>query len=102
MAPIMNTLTFLPIQRRDFPLLGSWLATPHVARWWDDDPALGAIEKDYGPCVDGTEPAEVFIACRDGEALGLIQRYKYKAYPAYLPNWRTFLRCLPAPPASII
>jgi aminoglycoside 6'-N-acetyltransferase len=53
---------FLPVQRADFALLSLWLSTVHVMRWWHDDPSLDAIENDYGGCVDGTEPAEVFIA----------------------------------------
>ncbi len=58
--------TFTPLRRCDFSLLSEWLSTPHVARWWDDDPSLAAIEADYGGCVDGTETAEVFIAHCDG------------------------------------
>jgi len=74
---------FVPIRRSDFALLSQWLATAHVARWWDDDPALDAIESDYGGCVDGTEPCEVFIAQWDGRPIGLIQRYRFGAYPQY-------------------
>lgn len=75
---------FRPLQRADFPLLSGWLQTPHVYRWWNDDPSLAAIEADYGGCVDGTEPAEVFIVWHAGAALGLIQRYRFGAYPAYM------------------
>lgn len=65
-------------------MLSSWLSTAHVMRWWHDDPSLMAIEDDYGGCVDGTEPAEVFVAASDGEAVGLIQRYRFGAYPGYI------------------
>lgn len=75
---------FTPLRREDFSLLSRWLSTPHVARWWDDDPSLDAIESDYGGCVDGTEPCEVFIAHCDGAAVGLIQRYRFGAYPEYI------------------
>jgi aminoglycoside 6'-N-acetyltransferase len=84
LACLMHTFEFTPIRREDFPLLSLWLATPHVARWWDDDPSLEAIENDYGGCVDGTEPCEVFIAHCNGAAVGLIQRYRFGAYPQYL------------------
>lgn len=80
----MHTFEFTPIRRKDFHLLSLWLAAPHVARWWDDDPSLDAIENDYGGCVDGTEPCEVFIAHCNGAAVGLIQRYRFGAYPQYL------------------
>jgi aminoglycoside 6'-N-acetyltransferase len=79
----MHSFEFTPISRNDFPLLSRWLSTPHVARWWDDDPSIEAIEDDYGGCVDGTEPCEVFIAHFEGDAVGLIQRYRFGAYPQY-------------------
>jgi aminoglycoside 6'-N-acetyltransferase len=79
----MHSLTFTPITRNDFPLVSRWLSTPHVARWWDDDASPEAIENDYGGCVDGTEPSDVFIAHCNGAAVGLIQRYRFGAYPQY-------------------
>lgn len=78
------SFAFVPIRRADFPLLSQWLSTPHVMRWWNDDPSRSAIEEDYGGCVDGTEPAEVFLAHWEGEAVGLIQRYRFGAYPEYV------------------
>lgn len=80
----MHSISFTPIRREHFPLLASWLATPHVVRWWNDDPSLAAIESDYGGCVDGSEPAEVFIAQCSGEPIGLIQRFRFGAYPQYI------------------
>jgi len=77
-------LTFHSLRRADFALLGEWLATPHVARWWADNPSAAAIEADYGGCVDGTETADVFIACRDARPIGLMQRYRLDAYPQYI------------------
>lgn len=75
---------FRPIRREDFARLSTWLATPHVARWWDDDPDPQAVEADYGPVVDGTEPAEVFIAWQETLPFGLIQRYRFDAYPEWI------------------
>lgn len=96
----MTTFTFRPIARGDFALLSGWLATAHVARWWNDDPALAAIEHDYGPCVDGIEPAHVFIASLDGRDLGLIQRYRFAAYPGYCAELAPIVR-LPARSSGI-
>ncbi len=79
-----SNYAFRPLQRSDFALLSQWLATPHVSRWWDDDPSLQAIEADYGGSVDGTEPSKVFIALRNGAPLGLIQGYLLHAYPQYV------------------
>lgn len=83
-AGAVEAISFKPIARADFELLSQWLSTPHVARWWDDDPSLAAIESDYGGCIDGTEPAEVFIAWAGSAPLGLIQRYRLGAYPQYI------------------
>ena len=57
-----------------------------MARWWADDPALEAIEADYGPGIDGHEPCEVFIAHRDGVPLGLAQRLWLHDYPRYVAD----------------
>lgn len=84
----MSGYSFRPITRADFPLLGHWLAQPHVQRWWADEPSLQALEADYGGCIDGTEPAEVFIAWRDDEPLGLAQRLRLSAYPEYMEQLR--------------
>lgn len=80
----MHSITFAPIARADFSLLSCWLSTAHVARWWNDDPSVAAIEDDYGCCVDGSEPAEVFIFRCEGAPVGLIQRYRFGAYPHYV------------------
>jgi aminoglycoside 6'-N-acetyltransferase len=84
--------SFRPVRREDFPLLGRWLAQPHVQRWWADDPSPQALEADYGATIDGTEPAEVFIAWRDGEPIGLAQRYRLSAYPQYLEQLRPIIQ----------
>jgi aminoglycoside 6'-N-acetyltransferase len=64
-------------------MLRRWLRTPHVARWWADDASDEGLEEMYGGCIDGTEPAQVFIAERGGCAIGLAQRFRIDAYPQY-------------------
>ena len=98
--PSTEKLTFHPLKRCDFGSLGEWLATPHVARWWANDAAVSAIEADYRGCVDGTEPAEVFIVRRDETPIGLIQRYRLDAYPQYLEELAAFV-AVPAAAYSI-
>ena len=56
MEPDDGRITFRRLTRDDFGLLARWLAEPHVHRWWFHDPA--AVERDFGPVADGTEPAE--------------------------------------------
>ena len=106
----MPSFEYTLIKRADFALLGEWLSTSHVARWWDDDPSPGAIESGYGGCVDGTEPAEVFIVRCDGAPVGLIQRYRIGAYPQYasdiagiveLPEDTTSIDYLIGPPNAL-
>jgi aminoglycoside 6'-N-acetyltransferase len=91
---------FTPIRRADFGLLSGWLSTPHVMRWWADDPSLAAIEADYGGCIDGTEAAAVFIAHYGGEAVGLIQRYRIDGDPEYLAELASVVQ-VPAGAISI-
>jgi aminoglycoside 6'-N-acetyltransferase len=96
----VNGFQFRPLQRNDFALLSRWLAAPHVARWWDDDPSPAALEADYGGCIDGTEPCQAFFACGDGAPLGFVQRYLWHAYPAYVAELAPILAA-PAAACSI-
>jgi aminoglycoside 6'-N-acetyltransferase len=84
----VTRIDFRPIARADFPTLSDWLERPHVARWWADDPALEALEREYGPVIDGADPAEVFIATVDDGELGMIQRYRIADEPIHLAELR--------------
>ncbi len=64
-------------------MLGHWLRTPHVARWWADDFSPEGLEEMYGGCIDGTDPSEVFIAERAGRAIALVQRFRIDSYSTY-------------------
>jgi aminoglycoside 6'-N-acetyltransferase len=86
---------FRPIARSDFPLLAHWLRQPHVARWWADDPSPEAMEADYGGCIDGTEPADVFIVNHAGRPFGLAQRLMLASYPEYQEALRPLLPLTP-------
>ena len=80
----MGDLQLRPLRRADFPLLAAWLATPHVARWWNHETSAAAIERDFGLVVDGVDPAAVFIAGIDGRPFGLVQRHAF----ADSPEWQ--------------
>ena len=95
-----SPLGFRPLARADFPLLGVWLARPHVARWWADDASPAGVEAKHGGVVDGTEPAEVLVASLDGRPVGLAQRYRVEAYPESLAELEAVLS-VPAHAASI-
>ncbi len=76
-------VSFRPLQRADFELLARWLALPHVAPWWSDEPTVSALEASYGPTVDGSDPTEAFIIELEGRPVGFVQRYLLDDYPAW-------------------
>lgn len=76
-------VTFRQLQRADFSVLAEWLALPHVAPWWSDEPTVSALEESYGPVVDGTDPTDAFIVELDGRPVGFVQRYRIDDYPQW-------------------
>jgi aminoglycoside 6'-N-acetyltransferase len=80
----MSGFDFRPLARADFALLGSWLARPHVARWWNHESSLQAMEADFGAVIDRLDPADVFIVSRDTQPIGLLQRYRFADNPGYI------------------
>jgi aminoglycoside 6'-N-acetyltransferase len=84
---------FRPLARADFGLLSRWLAEPHVHEWWREEHEPAAVESRYGPAVDGVDPTEVFVVERDGQPIGLIQRYRL----ADNPEWQRVLAVAPTP-----
>jgi aminoglycoside 6'-N-acetyltransferase len=87
---------FRPLAREDLGLLATWLAAPHVERWWREDPDPVAVEISYGPAIDGTDAAEIFVVEHDGRAIGLIQRYLIRDHP----EWQQTLA--PVAPAAAL
>jgi aminoglycoside 6'-N-acetyltransferase len=87
----MSSYSFRPLARNDFAMLSGWLTQPHIARWWADDASPEGVEADYGPVIDGKEPCEVFIAHRDGNTVGLVQRLALAAYPQYVAEIETIV-----------
>ena len=80
----MGAITFRRAARADFPLLATWLAAPHVARWWNHDVTAEAVERDFGPSADGAEPSEDHVVLLDGRPIGLIQYCRYADYADHL------------------
>lgn len=72
--------------KADLPALFGWLTEPYVAEWWRDVPAdLPAVEAEYGPCIDGDDPTELFVVQIDGRDVGMIQRYLIADEPEWWP-----------------
>ncbi len=88
----METISFRPLARADFPLVSRWLAAPHVARWWQRPADLASIEQAYGPSIDRTDPTEMFIIEADQTPIGLIKRYRLADYP----DWQRAVNVLDA------
>lgn len=82
-------VSFRRLARDDFPLLARWLAEPVVARWWNHDSSPAAVERDFGPSVDGRDATEIFLALAGERPFGLIQRYPIAAYAEYLEELST-------------
>jgi aminoglycoside 6'-N-acetyltransferase len=76
-----------PLRRGDFPLLARWLAEPLVARWWAHETTPEAVERDFGPAVDGTEPTRMYLGWADGRPIGLVQVYAIADYPEYVEEF---------------
>ncbi|MEU0160837.1 GNAT family N-acetyltransferase [Streptomyces sp. NPDC006261] len=84
-------ITWRRLTEDDFPLLISWLERPHVARWWNHDPSIEAVRRDFGPAVRGEEPSEELLAHFDGTPFGLMQRCRLDDYPEYLVEVATLI-----------
>jgi aminoglycoside 6'-N-acetyltransferase len=68
----------------DLPLLLSWFGQPHVSEWWRDEPSdLAGVETEYGACIDGDDPTELFIIEAGGRPIGMIQRYLFADEPEW-------------------
>ena len=82
--PAGVVIAFEPLQRGHFELVARWLAEPLVARWWNHETSAAAIERDFGPSLDGHDATEVFVAVLADRPFGLIQRYPIDAYAEYV------------------
>jgi len=75
------------MSRNDFPALAAWLRAPHVEAWFPrmhGEPDSGAaVEAEYGPCIDGVDPTELFVIEAEGEPVGFMQRYRISDNPSW-------------------
>lgn len=84
-------ITWRTVTPADFPLLGRWLAQPHVARWWNHDTAPEAVERDFIASARREEQNEDFLALLDDEPVGLVQRSRLADYPEYLTEFEAIV-----------
>ena len=76
-------LRLLPMTRDHFPLFVTWVDRPHVAQWWEHPRGPDEVEREYGPCVDGSDPTLVFVAELSGTPVGFVQVYRLADNPEY-------------------
>ncbi|MFJ4688094.1 GNAT family N-acetyltransferase [Streptomyces sp. NPDC088789] len=94
----MTVISWRRVEEADFPLLGTWLARPHVRRWWNHDPSAEAVARDFGPAARGEEPSEDFLALLDGRPVGLVQRVRLDDFPEYRDQLAALV---PVPPGAL-
>jgi aminoglycoside 6'-N-acetyltransferase len=80
-------LRFRRVTREDFRLLSDWFSRGHVEPWWREAYDAASIEKNYGPCVDGLDPTELFVVESEGNPIGFAQRYSIDEDA----NWKSSL-----------
>jgi hypothetical protein len=54
-----------------------------VAECWQEPRDLDGLEREFGPCVDGTDPTRVFVILAGERAVGVIQTYRLDDNPGY-------------------
>jgi aminoglycoside 6'-N-acetyltransferase len=54
-------------------MVADWLSRPHISRWWNHEFTTVAVERDFGPSADGTEPSEDHLCLLNDEPVGLFQ-----------------------------
>ena len=80
----LPTVVLRPLTRADFPLLCRWLAEPLVARWWAHESTPEAVERDFGPSLDGEDVTALYVGEVAGQPVGLVQVYPIEACPEYV------------------
>jgi aminoglycoside 6'-N-acetyltransferase len=84
----LSEFGFVPLKVQDLSLLASWLARPHVARWWREPSDPVSVERNYGPLAEGLDPTEAFIVHLAGRPIGYVQRYLIDEHP----DWSASIR----------
>jgi aminoglycoside 6'-N-acetyltransferase len=83
-----SSVALRPMARADFPALLGWLRAVHVEAWFpwvhpDTEPPAAAVEAEYGPCIDGVDPTELFVVEVSSRPVGFVQRYRISANPEW-------------------
>jgi aminoglycoside 6'-N-acetyltransferase len=62
-------------------MFASWLAKPHVQRWWREPATVEHVSKDYGDCTRGDFTTRVYVTGDGAKPIGIIQCFRLADYP---------------------
>ena len=80
----MPRIAFRPLAEDDFPTLFTWLARPHVKRWYAPEPrTYMEVVARYQPRTLPDNPVRSFIVQVDGADAGYIQKYPLAPFAGY-------------------
>jgi aminoglycoside 6'-N-acetyltransferase len=71
------------LRESDLPQLSSWLAKPHVARWWNLPSGLDKVRAKFLPRIAGDEATYMLLAEKRGRPIGWLQWYRWRDYPEH-------------------
>jgi hypothetical protein len=91
------SILFRPLARSDFSKLQLWLSAPHVFEWWREPSSFAAIEKKFGPRVDGIEPTHIFAFTTSENRLALFNGIDGPTIPSTRGSWVQSLRLRASP-----
>ncbi len=77
------SLLLRTMEMGDLPLVGHWLAAPHVARWWLAGSSVERELDDLRRSVTGVEPVHALMVIGDDAAIGWCQWYLCEQEPAW-------------------
>ena len=77
-------IDFRPLTEGDFPALTTWLAEPHVRKYYQKaSVTLKDVALEYGSCVWGKEPTICHLAVSGGTPFAYLQCYRNADYPEW-------------------
>jgi RimJ/RimL family protein N-acetyltransferase len=80
----MARIGFRRLGSDDLPLLYTWLARPHVAKWYAAAPtSFAEVMAKYGPRTEAGNAVQAYIVEVDGADAGYIQTYAIGSFAAY-------------------
>ena len=80
----MPQVAFRALVEEDLPQLFTWLARPHVRRWYSAEPrSYLEVAAKYGPRTRPGSAVRAFVIVVDGADAGYVQCYRLEDLPGY-------------------